>query len=82
MTNTQMIQADITTKLDKLYIAFELSNTKWKLMSGNGIKTRHKTIEAGDIEAVMNEIVMARKRLKISDNAKIFGCYEAGRDGF
>jgi len=82
MTNAQMIQKNNITKFDKLYIAFELSNTKWKLLSGNGFKKRRKSIEARNIIALKEEINMAKKRLKISDNSKIYSCYEAGRDGF
>lgn len=37
MTHAQMIRTDNTTKNDRLYIAFELSNTKWKLAFGSGL---------------------------------------------
>jgi transposase len=82
MTNAQMIQADNNTKNDRLYIAFELSNSKWKLAFSNGIKKRQKTITARDLPALMEEIAKALHRFKMGDNISIYSCYEAGRDGF
>jgi len=82
MTNAQMIQTDDNTKNDRLYIAFELSNSKWKLAFSNGIKKRQKTITARDLPALMEEIAKAIHRFKMGDNISIYSCYEAGRDGF
>jgi len=82
MTHAQMIQTDNTTKNDRLYIAFELSNSKWKLAFGNGIKKRQKTITARDLSGLMEEITKAKHRFKMSDDVPIYSCYEAGRDGF
>lgn len=82
MTEAQMIQTDDSTKNDRLYIAFELSNSKWKLMFSNGLKRRQKTIAAGDIDSLMGEISFAKRRFGLSGDVDIFSCYEAGRDGF
>jgi len=82
MTHAQMIQIDNSTKNDRLYIAFDLSNAKWKLAFGNGIKKRHKTIPAGDLPGLMEEIAKAKHRFKMGDDVQIYSCYEAGRDGF
>jgi transposase len=82
MTNAQMIHTDNTTNNDRLYIAFELSNTKWKLAFGNGIKKRQKTITARDLPALMEEIEKARQRFKMRADVQVSSCYEAGRDGF
>lgn len=82
MTNAQMIQADNNTNNDRLYIAFELSNTKWKLAFGNGMKKRQKTITARDLLALTEEIEKARQRFKMSADVPVYSCYEAGRDGF
>jgi transposase len=67
-----------------LYLAFELSNKKWKLGSsiGLGQKVRIRTIDAGDLAALRSEIESARKRFKLTNNAQVVSCYEAGRDGF
>ena len=65
-----------------MYIAFELSNSKWKLAFGNGMKIRQKTIAAKDLEALAEEIAKARQKFKMADDVPIYSCYEAGRDGF
>jgi len=56
MTHAQMIQKDNSTKINVMYIAFELSNSKWKLAFGNGVKKRLKTAKASDMVALMEEI--------------------------
>ena len=82
MKNAQMIQNENNTKKDRLYIAFELSNSKWKLMFSDGVKRRQKTIEARDIGSLENEIKQAKIRFKMTDDVQVYSCYEAGRDGF
>lgn len=82
MSHAQMIVQDDNTKNSRLYIAFELSNSKWKLMFGNGIKKRRKTIDARDTETLMKEVATAKNHFKMVDDAEIYSCYEAGRDGF
>lgn len=82
MTNAQMIRLHGTTKRERLHIAFELSNTKWKLAFGDGIKKRLKTIEARDLGGLEKEITRAKTRFGMAQDAQVFSCYEAGRDGF
>jgi len=82
MTHAQMIQENTITSSERLYIAFELSNSKWKLAFGNGMKKRQKTISARDLEALEKEIAKARQKFKMADDVPIYSCYEAGRDGF
>ncbi len=82
MTNAQMIPGNSTTGNGRLYIAFELSNLKWKLMFGNGNKRRQKTIEARDLGQLEEEIAKSKRHFKMSDDVEIISCFEAGRDGF
>lgn len=82
MTTAQMIRKNVTTKNSCLYMAFELSNTKWKLVFGDGMKIREKTVSAGDIPAVLDEIEKAKQRFKMDKDIPVFSCFEAGRDGF
>ncbi len=58
-------QAESTGTGAVLYIAIELSATKWRLMSGVGIATRvrHRTIAAGDVAALRDELRKARAKL-------------------
>jgi transposase len=70
--------------LPTLYIAFELSNKKWKLgfTIGLGQKPRERSIDAGDLLALTEEICLAKKRFGLPEDARVLSCYEAGRDGF
>jgi transposase len=76
-------QAQYST-LPTLYIAFELSNKKWKLgfTIGLGQKPRERSVGAGDLLALEEEIRLAKKRFGLPANARVLSCYEAGRDGF
>lgn len=67
-----------------LYLAFELSNKKWKLgfSIGLGQKVRIRTIDSGNLVALRSEIGLAKKRFKLAEDILVMSCYEAGRDGF
>ena len=65
-----------------LYIAFELSNSKWKLAFSDGSKIRHKAITAGNLAQLQAEIELAKRKFKMSEDVRMVSCYEAGRDGF
>lgn len=82
MKNAQMIPNQINTTTVAMYIAFELSNSKWKLMFSDGVKRRQKTIGAGDLVQFEQEVAKARHRFKLPQDITIYSCYEAGRDGF
>lgn len=82
MKNAQMIPSSNNTKCVPLYIAFELSNNKWKLMFSDGFKRRQKTIKAGDLAEFEQEVAKAKDRFGLGRDVTIYSCYEAGRDGF
>ena len=69
-----------------LFLALELSSSKWKLGStvGVGSKARERTIAAGDLPGALHEEVSrAKRRFGLeSARARVVSCYEAGRDGF
>jgi transposase len=66
-----------------LYLSFELSNKEWKLTASNGCSNASRySVAAGDIDAVMDRIVRARKRFQLPESAAVRSCYEAGRDGW
>jgi transposase len=71
-----------TLRQEILYLAIELSNSKWKLFFSNGEKIRSKTIAARDLDSLSKEIEAAKQRLKLTGDASVISCYEAGRDGF
>lgn len=67
-----------------LYMAFELSQSKWMLgfTIGFGQRPRLRSIAARDLAALQNEIRLARERFGLGEDASVVSCYEAGRDGF
>jgi len=67
-----------------LYLAFELSKEKWKLgfSTGLGQPARRRTIDAGDLLALQQEIEGAQRRFRLPTDAPVKSCYEAGREGF
>src|SRR5882724_6899241 len=62
--------------------ALELSAAKWKIAFCFDGRRKLVTIDAGDWTAFAVEVAKARVRLTVKDDAKLFTCYEAGRDGF
>jgi transposase len=64
-----------------LYMAMELSNSKWKLGFGNGAKLRRKSIDARDRRRLVDETALAKSKLKLPEDAPVVCCFEAGRDG-
>jgi transposase len=67
-----------------LYLSFELGRTEWKLAFtvGRGEKPRLRTLAAGDLRGVEQEIERARQRWGVPEGVRVVSCYEAGRDGF
>jgi transposase len=82
MKDAQMVHSQTNTTTELMYIAFELSNAKWKLMFSDGFRRRQKTIAAGDLSQFEQEVTKAKDRFKLEQDVTIYSCYEAGRDGF
>jgi transposase len=66
-----------------LYLALELGSKEWKLALASqiGEKPRLRTIVAGNLKSLQEEIVRARQRFGVSGD-QVASCYEAGREGF
>ena len=83
MKKTQeTLRRNVSTKAAVLHVAFELSNSKWKLGFSDGNKMRFKSIDARNLEQLEEEIKKAKSRFRLDDDVRIVSCYEAGRDGF
>jgi len=83
MKKTQeTLRKNVSTKAAVLHVAFELSNSKWKLGFSDGNKMRFKSIDARNLEQLEEEIEKAKSRFRLDDDVRIVSCYEAGRDGF
>jgi transposase len=76
-------ECNVNTDL-ALYIAFELSQKKWKLALSDGRSSRIRivTIAAQDWPALRREIEASRKRFGLSEAVPLRTCYEIGREGF
>ncbi len=64
-----------------LYMAMELSNSKWKLGFSNGQRMRRKSIDARDRRRLVSEVNLAKHKLGLAPEAPVKVCFEAGRDG-
>ena len=75
---------DSTSKTASLHLSFDLGWTEWKLAFAAelGQKARLRTIAAGDLAALDQEISRAKVRFGLAESAPVVSCYEAGRDGF
>jgi len=73
-----------TDNVRVLFLAFELGASKWDLgfSTGLGQKPRRRSIEAGDTKTLAKEIQAGKKRFGLPEDAPVWSCYEAGRDGF
>jgi transposase len=67
-----------------LFLAFELGQNTWKLgfTIGMAQQPRERTIPAGALDTLQQEIARAKQRFGLPEAARVVSCYEAGRDGF
>jgi transposase len=79
---TAVLQDNNTGNAQVLYMALELSNSKWKLGFSNGQKERLCTVAAGDWISLHEQMCKAREKLRLPAQCRVVSCYEAGRDGF
>lgn len=72
------------TRNQVMFLAFELSAKRWKVGTtiGIGQKPRERSIDAGDLERLLEEIAEAKARFDLPADTRVVSCYEAGRDGF
>lgn len=79
----EVLQGKVNAAAAVLYMAQELSGTKWKLaLSAGGTKVRRHEIDAGDRVGLLALIAKAKERFGLTGPVKVVSCYEAGRDGF
>ena len=67
-----------------LLLAFELSERTWKLgfTVGRGQRPRVRQIAAGALDRLTEEVARAKSRWRLTADAPVVSCYEAGREGF
>ena len=81
---TETTQNNHTINAQTLFMALELSNTKWRLgfTIGLGQPPRLRKLEAGNLAGLIKEIHLSKKRFGLPAAAAVMSCYEAGREGF
>src|SRR3712207_1055903 len=67
-----------------LYVSLELGERKWKIACtpSMGQAPRLRRLDARDLVQLRLEIQTAKARFGVPDDAPVYTCYEAGRDGF
>ena len=81
-TTKQALLNDTSVKL-MLYMALELSASKWKVALADGQRAASQhTLVAGDVGGLLLLIDKAKKRCGLQGKVRVMSCYEAGRDGF
>jgi len=65
-----------------LYMALELSNTIWKVVFGDGVKSRQVSVPSGELKKLQQAVAEAKQRFGLGSATRVVSCYEAGRDGF
>lgn len=66
-----------------LWMALELSDGKWKVVIGDGMRAPSEHgVSAGDAPGLLVVIEKAKKRYRLTGAVRAVSCYEAGRDGF
>ena len=82
-STTSRIEQDSLPQLT-LYLAFELGQNTWKLGFTIGVaqQPRERTIPAGALAKLQQEIARAKQRFGLPEDTRVVSCYEAGRDGF
>jgi transposase len=84
MTRTSESTAPASISPIPLLLAFELGERTWKLgfTTGFGQRPRVRSVPAGSVDRVLEEIARAKRRLKVRAETPVVSCYEAGRDSF
>ena len=67
-----------------LLVAFEVGERSWKVgcVGGLGERPRIRTVAAGAVSEVLEEVARAKRRVGLPVDAPVISCYEAGRVGF
>lgn len=81
---TQTTREESSSGAAVLYMALELSSTKWQVLFATGVsgKQRERSVAAGDVAGLLTEIALAKVKLGLAADGGVVACYEAGRDGF
>ena len=77
-------RSEVPVMVPALYMAIETGARKWKVgfSSGLGQRPRIRVMNTADLVQLREEIRLAKRRFELPEDAPVYSCYEAGRDGF
>lgn len=77
-------RSEVPVLAPALYMAIETGARTWKVgfSSGLGQRPRIRVMNAAALERLRKEIRLAKQRFALPEDAPVYSCYEAGRDGF
>ena len=79
---SQAVRKNDSSSPEVLYMAMELSKTKWKLAFSDGHAVRQVYVDARDLDGLVEAVAKSRKRFRMKSDVVVRSCYEAGLDGF
>jgi transposase len=83
MSSEATRSGEISVGEQVLYMALELSQTRWGVLFASACgKRRERSVAACALGKLLEEMAAAKRRLGLSPDAPVVSCYEAGRDGF
>lgn len=81
MTTTAM---QCSEESRKLFVSLELNKKTWIVSFAVSVSSgiRRRSVVGGCLEALLLEIALAKRALKLPEDPNVIACYEARRDGF
>ena len=69
------LKRENSTVEKSLYMALELSETKWKLAFSDGGRVKHQVSDSGSTLEMHDDIDRARRRFGLTHNKTVVSCY-------
>lgn len=83
MAHEATTQEESYSSEETLYVAFELSKEKWRVLCSAGGRRRHSGVMTPGSKAELRSILeRAKRKLGLAEGVRVLSCLEAGRDGF
>ena len=61
----------------------ELSKNYWLIcFASDGARHRQVTVSSGHVKELLRHISLAKEKFGLKEDAPVYSCFEAGRDGF
>lgn len=82
MKRTQAARVEGSTTEKVLYMAIELSASRWVMAFGDQSRDRIVEVPSWDTAGVVREVSQAKGKFGLPEEARVLSVQEAGRDGF